>query len=236
MRKIKHPNIIKLDSVFEEKESFNLITEYVPSGNLYDYIKKNGVLTENESLILLETLLKIVDYLSEQNIIHRDIKPENIMLRRPQITFEDIVLIDFGFAVYSNECPKELKKCGSPGFISPENLTSKTKDVILNYKSGIFSVGITWYYSLFGCLPYGSKSKANMLHKNKHALFEFENSNKFKKIENALKMLIEKNQKKRIDARTALNSDFLFNLRSQDGDFDESDGGKLFENISNLLM
>lgn len=156
------------------------------------------------------------------------------MLRSPQITFESIVLIDFGLATYANECLNELKKSGSPGFISPEILNFKVDDIILNSKSDIFSVGITWYYSLFGVLPYRSKSKENLLHKNKHALFDFDSSNKFKKFEKSLKMLIEKDPEKRLDARTALSTDFLFNLRSIDGDIDELDGGELFENISNL--
>lgn len=234
LRKISHPNILKLYCVYDDKKGINLVTEYLSGGSLQDYIKHKGVLTECESLILLEALLKIVDYLSNENIIHRDIKPENIMLRRRQITLENIVLIDFGLATYFFNCPKELRKCGSPGFIPPEILNPKAEEINLTYKSDVFSIGITWYYSLSGHMPYRNKSKEELLYKNKHSLFEFETSNKFRKFENALKQLIEKDPKKRLDARSALNTDFLINIQSIDEDIDEVDGGRLFENISNF--
>ncbi len=201
-------------------------------GSLQDYIRKNGVLAESESIILLEALLRIVNYLNSKQIIHRDIKPENIMLRSPKITIENFVLIDFGLAIYINECPKELRKYGTPGFISPEMLDKTEK---LDFKSDIFSVGITWYYALFGSLPYQCKSKDNLINLNKSGVFTFENSHKFLKIEWALNELLNKNPKLRTDAQKALSSDFLFNLKYVEDDTDEIDGGRLFQNHSNLF-
>ena len=46
---------------------------------------------------MLEALISI----HSKGVLHRDIKPENILLRKPNL--EDIVISDFGLAVYYND-------------------------------------------------------------------------------------------------------------------------------------
>ena len=176
----------------------------------------------------------MLEYLNGLGIIHRDLKPENIMLREPKICKENLVLIDFGFSVFMSETPFEFKRCGTPGFVAPEILNLKRDEPMYGPKSDIFSVGIIWYYCLFGSLPFKARSSEELLSKNKRGDFTFENSAKFKKIETSIKRMLEKNPNDRIDLKTALKTDFLFNILWDDEDTDEIDGGLLSKNIKQL--
>lgn len=59
----------------------NFLTEYMPGGNLYDFLHKyNNVL---ELPLLLKFAIDIsrgMDYLHRNNIIHRDLKSANLLL------------------------------------------------------------------------------------------------------------------------------------------------------------
>lgn len=66
---------------------------------------------------MLEALFSI----HSKGVLHRDIKPENILLRKPNL--EDIVISDFGLAVYFNENGNyKHQRAGTPGNIAPEIL------------------------------------------------------------------------------------------------------------------
>ena len=45
----RHPNIIQLYEIIETPRQLYLITEYVPGGELFDYIVKNQKLEESEA-------------------------------------------------------------------------------------------------------------------------------------------------------------------------------------------
>jgi calcium/calmodulin-dependent protein kinase I len=56
------------------------------------------------------------------NIVHRDIKPENILLKEKK-NYTDIVIADFGFSTFLfNNKNIIYKRCGTPGYVSPEIL------------------------------------------------------------------------------------------------------------------
>ena len=226
--------MIGLDSIYDEEDAVHLVMDYLPGGTLKDFIKKYGVLTERQSFIILETLLKMLEYLNGLGIMHRDLKPENIMLREPIISSENIVLIDFGFSVFMSETPFEFKRCGTPGFIAPEILHLKNNEPMYGPKCDIFSVGIIWYYCLFGSLPFKARNLKELLNKNKKAEFTFENSSKFKKIANSIQRLLEEKPNDRIDVKTAIETDFFFNILCDEDDVDEIDGGLLSKNIQKL--
>ena len=226
--------MVGLDSIYDEEDAIYIIMDYIPAGTLKDFINNNGVLTERQSFILLETLLKMLEYLNGLGIMHRDLKPENIMLRKPTISQENLVLIDFGFSVFMSEESFEFKRCGTPGFIAPEVLCIKNGEPMYGPKCDIFSVGIIWYFCFFGSLPFYARNSNELLNKNKKVEFTFENSSKFRKIESTIKRMLQKKPNDRIDLKTALNPDFFYNILWDDDDTDEIDGGLPLINIERL--
>ena len=68
--------------------------EYVPGGELFDYIVKKQRLTEAEGCKFFQQIISGIEYLHELGIVHRDMKPENLLLDHDG----QIKLVDFGLS------------------------------------------------------------------------------------------------------------------------------------------
>jgi len=64
------------------------------------------------------------------NIMHRDLKPDNIMFadKDPNLESSPIKLIDFGLSAFTGQDEYVYKRCGTPGFVAPEVLKTKSTD------------------------------------------------------------------------------------------------------------
>ena len=71
LRKVDHPNIIKLIEMFDTDEYLFLVMELVLGGELFDRIVEKGAYSENESAELVRHIVSAIDYLHEQDICHR---------------------------------------------------------------------------------------------------------------------------------------------------------------------
>jgi 5'-AMP-activated protein kinase catalytic alpha subunit len=80
LKLVCHPNIIKFYNFINFQNNFYIVMEYVPGGDLYDFIMKNSKLNEVQTCFLFKQIIAGVDYCHKLNIIHRDLKPENILL------------------------------------------------------------------------------------------------------------------------------------------------------------
>lgn len=73
-----------------------MVLEYVPNGELFDYILKKGHLEEDEGRKFFRQLVAGVSYIHSHNICHRDIKPENLLLDKDM----NIKISDFGLSAF----------------------------------------------------------------------------------------------------------------------------------------
>ncbi|MBE9167720.1 protein kinase [Pleurocapsales cyanobacterium LEGE 06147] len=146
----KHPQIPQLLAYFEENKEFYLVQEFIDGENLEQEVKQH-LLSETQAIALLQEVLKILDFVHQQNVIHRDIKPSNLIRRSND---GKIFLIDFG-AVKDITLPPELQKSanstkiiGTQGYMPPEQLEGNP-----NITSDLYALGKTAIYALTGQLP-----------------------------------------------------------------------------------
>lgn len=97
LHKLNHPQIPKFFAVFEEDGRLFIAQEYIDGKTCWSMLqerqRQGRAFTESEILEWLQNLLRVLDYLHNQNIVHRDISPDNIMLPKGR---KLPVLIDFG--------------------------------------------------------------------------------------------------------------------------------------------
>ena len=80
MKKLQHPHIVRLYEVFESDEALYLVLEYVPCGELYDYLISRGRMKEKEARTKFLQVMSALLYCHSRRIVHRDLKAENILV------------------------------------------------------------------------------------------------------------------------------------------------------------
>ena len=81
MRKLNHPNIIKLIEVYESFNNIHLVLEHLNGGELFERIKQRGQYGEQDAAIIMRCILRALVAMHSKNIVHRDLKPENMLFK-----------------------------------------------------------------------------------------------------------------------------------------------------------
>lgn len=142
-----------------------LIMEYVPGGELFDYLVRRGRLPPSEALKYFQQIIYAVDYCHRFNICHRDLKPENLLLDKDK----NIKVADFGMAAWQADERMLETSCGSPHYASPEIVAGKMYN---GSASDIWSCGIILFALLTGRLPFDDDNIRALLQKVKIGLFD----------------------------------------------------------------
>ncbi|ETV74200.1 CAMK/CAMK1 protein kinase, variant 4 [Aphanomyces astaci] len=162
LKLVKHPHIIHLKDVYENKHHIYIVTELLSGGELFNKIVGRSRYTEAESRTVMKPLFESVAYLHKMGIVHRDIKPENILCG-DKLT--DLRIADFGLSklVYPHEIMK--MPCGTLNYVAPEVLS------LVGYgkEADVWSLGVIMYLLLRGELPFHGKTKNDIIQKTLHA-------------------------------------------------------------------
>uniref|UniRef100_A0A3B3QJR9 non-specific serine/threonine protein kinase n=1 Tax=Paramormyrops kingsleyae TaxID=1676925 RepID=A0A3B3QJR9_9TELE len=146
---IRHPNITQLLDVLETENSYYLVMELCPGGNLMNRIYEKKRLEEKEAQKYVRQLVMAVEHLHRAGVVHRDLKIENLLLDENS----NIKLIDFGLSncagILGYSDPFSTQ-CGSPAYAAPELLSRKK----YGPKVDVWSIGVNMYAMLTGTLPF----------------------------------------------------------------------------------
>ena len=101
LRKLRHPNIIRLQEAYSTRNKIYLIMELATGGDIYQRLLARGPYREAAAKTIVVMILKALHYLHNIGITHRDVKMENCLFKSPD---EDapVLLSDFGLAHLKN--------------------------------------------------------------------------------------------------------------------------------------
>lgn len=148
LAKFKHPNIVRVFTVFPENNTAYMVMEYEHGNEMHALLKNKATLSEEKLKAIILPILDGLKQVHAAGFIHRDIKPANIFIRDDGSP----VLLDFGSARQSfGHETQTLTAMVSPGFAPFEQYISKSD------KQGpwtdIYGLGATMYRAVVGRSP-----------------------------------------------------------------------------------
>ncbi len=219
VKRLNHPNIIKVYEVGEFNNRPYIITELLEGESLDTIIKTKGILPLELSLEIIRQLASALSYVHSMGIIHRDLKPGNIFL----IEKNDLVclkLFDFGIAyiLELGEINNDEEVAGTFGFMSPEATGLLNKRV--DERSDLYSLGVIMYTLLCGIPPFKGNEINKLLHQQV-ALIPPELNRVNKKIPSKINAITMKLLLKDPDARYQSATGLLHDIEKYlNGEFD----------------
>jgi serine/threonine protein kinase len=144
--KLRHPNIVPIHEVEEDKTRIYMVMDFVEGQNLREYVRAHHKLPVITALKIVRDVAAGLNYADEHNITHRDIKLSNVLLS----SGGQGKLVDFGLANVSGEGDDES---GGPRSIDYAGLERTTGVRRNDKRSDIFFVGCMLYNLVSGEPP-----------------------------------------------------------------------------------
>lgn len=148
LQRIKHPHIVRMETMFKENGNHYLVLEYLNGGSLAEWIEQGHRLPVHKAAIIVLALCNAVHYLHEMGITHCDLQPGNILFDangQPK-------LIDLGIAHISDALvhrPWHTERdlaIGTVFYMAPEQLDGVRNDPRVD----LYALGALLYQMLAG--------------------------------------------------------------------------------------
>lgn len=138
---------------FETSDYLHITMEYIPFGDLHDYISNNPPIPEFEVQQIMFQLLEGIDFMHENDCAHRDLKPANILIKSKAPHWW-VKIGDFGLSKRAMEAAggSLTRGIGTDGFMAPEISgflsPNRIPQPLSPYPADIWSLGETCHKAL----------------------------------------------------------------------------------------
>jgi len=153
LKKIDHPNVVKLVEVVDDPEEDNIFMafELLEKGEILE-MPADKPLTEDAAWTCFRDVVHGLEYLHYQKVIHRDIKPSNLL----RADNGEVKIADLGVSdEFDGPDALLTNTAGTPAFTAPESLSQQTNSTPYSGKAAdIWSLGVTLYCLVVGKVPF----------------------------------------------------------------------------------
>jgi len=210
MKKLNHPNIVKLYEVIDNSESAKLyiIMDFVEKGQIIEWDEETSTfynltqkeyLDETELRKIFAQIIQGLFYLHQNGIIHRDIKPQNIL----QSSNGTIKIADFGVSAIVGEQDVMKKAEGTYHFMPPECVsTEQNPNGFSGRAADIWAMGISFFAFTFYKVPFHGENPLELFENIEKQELEFPED---RLISDELKDLLGKILEKDVKQRPTLD-------------------------------
>jgi len=152
LRKLIHPNIVKLKEVIRENDELHMIFEFMEA-NLYEFMKARvRPLPETKVRNIMFQTVQALNHVHKGGYFHRDMKPENLL-----VSGDTVKLADFGLAREIRARPPFTDYVSTRWYRAPEVLLRSS---VYNSPLDVWACGgiMAELYTLRPLLPGSSES------------------------------------------------------------------------------
>ncbi|KAL9190343.1 hypothetical protein ACHAXT_007554 [Thalassiosira profunda] len=151
MCQLDHPNIVRLEEVYESHSEIYLVQELCLGGELFDRLDEQPDYhyTEAQCARLIKQMLCSVRYIHSKGIIHRDMKLENFLFSDTGAESE-LKMIDFGLSKHFKFGEVQHEAVGTPYTVAPEVIRGSYDE-----RCDVWAIGVITYLLLSGESPFG---------------------------------------------------------------------------------
>lgn len=168
LESIKHPFIVDLIYAFQTGGKLYLILEYLPGGELFMHLEREGIFPEETACFYLAEITLALEHLHSCGIIYRDLKPENILLDKDG----HVKLTDFGLCKEALEDGETTHTfCGTVEYMAPEVLLRSGHAKSVDW----WSLGALTYDMLTGGPPFTASTRKKTIDKILHCKLSLPN-------------------------------------------------------------
>ena len=144
--RLRHPNIVQVNSVDEIGGRVVIDMEYVRGRNLQEVLRETPILPIPEAVSIAAQICDGLAYAHSQRTVHRDIKPANILITAGGT----VKLVDFGLAEVLGT-HSFAGGAGTYAYMAPEDFHPEEQS---DRQSDIWAVGVILYEMLTGRRPF----------------------------------------------------------------------------------
>lgn len=154
--KMSHSGILAVYDIEEEDGLVFIVMEYVDGIDMKTWLKGKKVLSQEQAIPIVRSILEALSYAHSRGIIHRDIKPQNILMKEDG----SVKVADFGIAraMFSDTITQTGSFLGSVHYFSPEQAQGKPTSA----PADLYSLGILLFECLTGRLPFDGDNQVSV--------------------------------------------------------------------------
>ncbi|XP_061660757.1 serine/threonine-protein kinase H1-like [Syngnathoides biaculeatus] len=216
LRRVHHPNVVRLVEVFQGARRVYVVLELATGGELLERVVCRGHYTERDATRALHMVLAGVGYLHSLGITHRDLKPENLLYYHPGVDSR-LLLTDFGLATFGGTLVSGINQsarsgtsstwslrttCGTPEYMAPEVVLRRRYSCAVD----MWAVGVIAYILLSGSMPFEDDTRTRLFRSIVRGKYSFR-GNPWPSVSDAAKdfvrALLESDPDRRLSAEQA---------------------------------
>jgi serine/threonine-protein kinase len=159
--KLQHPNIVNVYELGEENKTPYIAMEFLDGDSIEHLISHKSQVPLVQKVSYFVQVCRGLAYAHQYGVVHRDIKPANIMLKKDEVTKQEVIkVVDFGIArVMAASKTQTGMMMGTVAYMSPEQVRGDHVDG----RSDIWSVGVTFQEFVTGVRPFTADNIAAVM-------------------------------------------------------------------------